>query len=218
MFSVVQWVRAGVGASFIHVQLSRCQEFCQASHCSVNVVPAKRSVSISLVKHCCQATGGTERARQRKGWRGGGKGGRRSASLHPFIIKQTWPLTKKRVHEKSSTGESKRAQRLRMNVMWRRDGNGGEGCWGVMGGRGQCTCEQSRKVCAVHHVQTGRQGCLESLFLPRYRRSPDRLLHQRSVGAPGRLLSRCDKHTCHYTSFELSVYFIGLNIQHISGI
>lgn len=179
----------------------------------------RNALSLSLWLNIAARPRAARRERDRERVRrGGGKGGRRSASLHPFIIKQTWPLTKKRVHEKSSTGESKRAQRLRMNVMWRRDGNGGEGCWGVMGGRGQCTCEQSRKVCAVHHVQTGRQGCLESLFLPRYRRSPDRLLHQRSVGAPGRLLSRCDKHTCHYTSFELSVYFIGLNIQHISGI
>lgn len=50
--------KKNMGTSFIHVQLSRCQEFCQASHCSVNLVPVKRSVSISLVKHYCQAMGG----------------------------------------------------------------------------------------------------------------------------------------------------------------
>lgn len=71
MFRVVQCPEKKMGASFIHVQLSRCQEFCQASHRSVNLVPVKRSVSISLVKHYCLATGGTERERGRDGKREG---------------------------------------------------------------------------------------------------------------------------------------------------
>lgn len=34
------------------------------------------------------------------------------------------------------------------------------------GGDGVPVCRAER--CAVHHLQTGRQGCLGSLFLPRY--------------------------------------------------
>lgn len=73
-----------MAASFIHVLLSRCQEFCQASHCSVNLVPVKHSVSISLVKHYCQATGGTER--EGKGWKRGGEDGEEELLLLPFIL------------------------------------------------------------------------------------------------------------------------------------
>lgn len=92
-------------SSFIHVQLSRCQEFCQASHCSVNLVPVKRSVSVSLVKHYCQATGGRGE-RGKEGERGRG-------SLHPSIIKQTWPLTKKRAGGKQSKTEKSQGGRER---------------------------------------------------------------------------------------------------------
>lgn len=42
--------------SFIHVQLTRCQEFCQSSHFSVNLVPVKCPVTVSLVKHYFRTT------------------------------------------------------------------------------------------------------------------------------------------------------------------
>lgn len=56
--------------------------------------------------------------------------------------------------------------------------------------------------CAVHHLQTGRQGCLGSLFLPRYERSldlPRRSGSTFSVGVLGQLLSQCD-HLLHPTT------------------
>ena len=99
-------------ASFIHVQLSRCQEFCQASHCSVSAVPVKHSVSISLVKHYCQATAERGREGGREGGRGREERGREGwdrEDVVPFILSsfnKHGPLIK-RVHEEISAGETK---------------------------------------------------------------------------------------------------------------
>ena len=67
-------------------------------------------------------------------------------------------------------------------------------------GDGVPVCRAER--CAVHHLQTGRQGCLGSLFLPRYERSldlPRRSGSTFSVGVLGQLLSRCH-HLLHPTT------------------
>lgn len=124
------------------------------------------------------------------------------ASLYAFIIKQTWPLTRNKCRtrqceqmEKAQREREKRG-RPRMNVMKKRDGNGG--------GRGDGVPVCRAERCAVHHLQTGRQGCLGSLFLPQYKRSLERLQQSGSTfqwGVLGQLLSWCDIfHACRYSS------------------
>lgn len=160
MFRDVQCFRK-MGASFIHVQWLRCQEFCHASRCSVNLVPLKHSVSISFVKHYSQATG----VRREEGM-GKKEGKLEIKMLHKFLLSfhHSTNMASSSFTNKSARREQHYQDRLRMKVI--RDGKvGGES-------RGP-VCRAER--CAAHHLQTGRQFCLGSLFLPQYERSLDRL-------------------------------------------
>lgn len=94
--------------------------------------------------------------------------------------KQTCRPTKKRVQEESS-GRQKRHGKRGDNGEWMRwsrgiemKEKGGGGRRGEGGGDRVPVCRAER-CAAVHHLQTGRQGRLGSLFLPPYKRSLDRL-------------------------------------------
>lgn len=68
------------GPCFIHALWQRCQDFCPASLCSTNAVPATRSVATSLPKQCCQAGG------KRNRWNGGVRNGRGLPMSRPFFL------------------------------------------------------------------------------------------------------------------------------------
>lgn len=116
--------------------------------CSVNLVPVKHSVSVSLLKHYSQAT---ERGR---GGKNGGNGREEEAPQLPVILSSfnrhaLFFLNQKECKKKvglSRQSEDESDQEAR----WKRGGVAG----------GQRTCVQSRKVCSPSSSdrQTGLSG------------------------------------------------------------
>lgn len=109
------------------------------------------------------------------------------ASYQKECKKKAAPSGQKRRGEGEGGGRGRTEDESDEEERWKRR----EG--GVRGDRVP-VCRAER--CAVHHLQTGRQGCLGSLFLPRYKRSLDRLQQTGSTfsaGVLGQLPSRCDR-------------------------
>lgn len=156
-----------ISISFIHVQWLRCQEFCHAS------VPLTLSLwNILSLSLWLNITPRPRAYSERKGWeKNGGKGREEEAPQLPFILSScslllvcSCSLLPKRVQEESWT--------IKTEWGWKWSGREMEKKRGLGGGKG-LVCRAER--CAVHHLQTGRQGCLGSLFLPPYKSNLDGL-------------------------------------------